>query len=198
MASGTPPAIDRFVRKAIEEGRFGEIVAGMVFAVPEGYLLTAVRAFDLGMDEAASLVCRGSMEGAMYTFLYVEPAIGSQDITLMRLAGPGEKVTYERLYNKVAGVKVGGTKFLSPSEREALVRIGEHGNTIAHIIDRFTRHLLSKLDPSREPADFPFPERADVEKDIHEAGPILDKFRRRVAERIQAQVAESVRDLPPA
>ena len=197
MASGTPPAIDRFVRKAIEEGRFGEIVAGMAFAVPEGYLLTAGRAFDLGMDEAASLVCRGSMEGAMYTFLYLEPAIGSQDITHVRLAGPGEKVTYEKLYHKVAGVKIAGTKLLSDPEREALLKIGEHGNTIAHIIDRFTRHLLSKLDPSREPADFPFPERADVEKDILEAGPILDKFRRRVAERIQAAVAGSVRESPP-
>jgi hypothetical protein len=187
---------DGFVQKTIEEGRFGEIIADILFAIPEGYLTTADRTFKLGMDEAASLVCRGSMEAAMYTFLYVEPIIGSQDITLLRPSGPRAKITYEKLYNKVAGAKVAGTNLLSSSEREALRRIGEHGNAVAHVIDRFTRHVLSKVDLSGGVDDFPFPARTDVEKDILEARPILVKFRGRVAERIQAEAAASLRKSP--
>ncbi len=133
----------------------------------------------------------------MYTFLYVEPAIGSDDPTLMLLKGPVKRTGFEDLHKKVAGLEFNGVSLLSDGEREGLPLIGEHGNTVAHVIERFHRFFLRAMaSPASEP-DFPYPEHGDVEKDLAAAKGILFKFRDRLGSRIQAEMDASKRSSSP-
>ncbi len=200
MASRAPTPSNEIaarIRELIDRGEFGNRAAEIILAPPAGFLKDAGKAFGLEMNEAASLLCRASMEAAMYTFLYAEPAIGSDDPTLMLLKGPVKRTGFEDLYNKVAGLEFDGVSLLSDGEREGLLLIGEHGNTVAHVIGRFHRSFLRAMASSTSEPDFPYPDHGDVEKDLEAAKWILNKFRDRLGSRIQAEMDASKRSSSP-
>jgi hypothetical protein len=55
----------------------------------------------------------------------------------------------------MAGVRVGGVKLLSDSDRGALWIIGQHGHSVAHIVERFHHSLVALLTPGASPVMFP-------------------------------------------
>jgi len=179
----TPSRLDPWIQEMIRHGEFGKAIAGIAMAAPEGLLRDAEKVFAGGMDEAASLICRAAMETAMYIFLFTEPTIGSTDPGALELR-PSERRGYEALYHKVAGAEI-----LSASERDRLWMIGDHGDTVAHLAERFHKALLAAMKKDSD-IDFPYPTHDDVRKNLEAAKSITSKFTERLADKIQS-VAEA-------
>src|SRR5947208_3275181 len=106
----------RFLLKAIDEGKYGRIIANLLLEMQDKYLLQAKNAMILGMEEAASLLCRGSMEGAMYILLFInaKPTSGSAleiGLRAPRRSGSGwEKLDFGTLFTRIAGIESAGGK----------------------------------------------------------------------------------------
>ncbi len=178
----------------MEEGKFGDWTAGIVLELPNRYLELARETLNADMDEAASLLCRAAMEAAMYTFLHVAPAPPSEDPINIRLLGPIRdgsklvKIGWDKLVNRV-----GGKGVLSETDMIALYRIGEHGHTVAHVIERFHRHMANRHTSRAPRTDFNWPERHDIVQDIKAAESMITKFHRSIASSIQSAASSSIR-----
>jgi len=97
----------------------------------------ATQAFDARLTAGASLLCRATLEAALYLFLTTKPTQrGIKENFPLTLDGEVRTVQFEELIRAAKKAKI-----LSPELSKALSRIQENGNLIAHLANTHAKQI---------------------------------------------------------
>jgi hypothetical protein len=97
----------------------------------------ATQAFDARLTAAASLLCRATLEAALYLFLTTKPTQkGIKENFPLTLDREVRTVQFEELIRATKKAKI-----LSPEMSKALSRIQENGNLIAHLANTHAKQI---------------------------------------------------------
>jgi hypothetical protein len=142
----------------------GGIVIETIYDDSVRLFLEATRAFeDVKLDLTPVVLCRASLEAALYTFFTRSSEDGENwRITLpLRLDEGVRRVPFEELIEAVS--KKGP---LDANQLKDLGVVKEHGDHVAHLAARNDRELiLRRLSQGRKPRQHPA-EEGSVEKDL--------------------------------
>ena len=156
MGGTGPSGANMAAKKYVGRGK--ELVEGMfklrAISIPSSVLfLDAIRAFDARAIHGATVMCRATLEAALYGFLTRKKVgAGWQFYPPRKLSGEMREVRFEELADAITKRGI-----LTEDQKKNLKRIQEDGNVSAHFaarLERATQHRRTYLETDRMEFEF--------------------------------------------